>query len=187
MKRGRQGFTLMEMLIVVAIIAVLVAIAVPAFSSRMEAARQKADVADAKNVETALKAYYLTDSGGPDGLKNEKLWGNYDVGYVFVNQDGARCSGNAHLALIAAGIGKKSDWTYQKSRGEYWSSALKCQTKKEWVKYQVQFQLDKNGNIVFTSCASNNMGSGIRGNTEAFSKALCLTYDPKMSLGEAKN
>jgi type IV pilus assembly protein PilA len=35
-KRGAKGFTLMEMLIVVAIIAVLIAIAIPIFTSQLE-------------------------------------------------------------------------------------------------------------------------------------------------------
>ena len=36
MKQNRSGFTLMEMLIVIALIAVLVAIAIPAIASQLE-------------------------------------------------------------------------------------------------------------------------------------------------------
>ena len=36
MKRNRSGFTLMEMLIVIALIAVLIAIAIPVFASQLE-------------------------------------------------------------------------------------------------------------------------------------------------------
>lgn len=46
MKRNNKGFTLMEMLIVVAIIAILVAIAIPTFSGALEKAREAADAAN---------------------------------------------------------------------------------------------------------------------------------------------
>ena len=48
--KDKKGFTLAELLIVVAIIAVLVAIAVPIFSGQLEKAREATDVA---NIRTA--------------------------------------------------------------------------------------------------------------------------------------
>ena len=59
-KRSRQGFTLMEMLIVVAIIAVLVAIAIPTFSSSLHKAREAADLANARAYYAYLQADYMT-------------------------------------------------------------------------------------------------------------------------------
>lgn len=44
--RSKKGFTLMEMLIVVAIIAILVAIAIPAFNSSLNKARLATDEAN---------------------------------------------------------------------------------------------------------------------------------------------
>ena len=43
---NKKGFTLMEMLIVVAIIAVLVAIAIPVFNGALTKSKQAADVAE---------------------------------------------------------------------------------------------------------------------------------------------
>ena len=55
---NKKGFTLMEMLIVVAIIAVLVAIAIPTFSGQLKKANEAADAANirAAYAEAALKA-----------------------------------------------------------------------------------------------------------------------------------
>ena len=59
-KRSRQGFTLIEMLIVVAIIAVLVAIAIPTFSGSLHKAREAADLANARAYYAYLQADYMT-------------------------------------------------------------------------------------------------------------------------------
>ena len=42
MKQNSNGFTLMEMLIVIAIIAILIAIAIPVFASQLERSREAA-------------------------------------------------------------------------------------------------------------------------------------------------
>ena len=49
MKRNRNGFTLMEMLIVVAIIAIMVAIAIPIFTQQLERSREAADLANVRS------------------------------------------------------------------------------------------------------------------------------------------
>lgn len=59
MKRIRNGFTLMEMLIVIAIIAVLVAIAIPVFSSKLEKAREAADLANVRSAYAQVSAEAL--------------------------------------------------------------------------------------------------------------------------------
>ena len=46
MKQNKNGFTLMEMLIVIAIIAVLIAVAIPVFASQLEKAREATDLAN---------------------------------------------------------------------------------------------------------------------------------------------
>ena len=48
MKRNRSGFTLMEMLIVIALIAVLIAIAIPVFASQLEKSREATDLANVR-------------------------------------------------------------------------------------------------------------------------------------------
>ena len=49
MKQNKNGFTLMEMLIVIAIIAVLIAVAFPVFASQLEKAREATDLANVRS------------------------------------------------------------------------------------------------------------------------------------------
>ena len=64
--RGYKGFTLMEMLIVVAIIAILVAIAIPVFTSQLNRAKVEADVANIRfltDKKWALTVFRILSGG----------------------------------------------------------------------------------------------------------------------------
>ncbi len=60
-KMNKKGFTLMEMLIVIAIIAILIAIAIPTFTSALEKSRIKTDLANARALKSLVLANYMTD------------------------------------------------------------------------------------------------------------------------------
>ena len=60
--RGYKGFTLMEMLIVVAIIAILVAIAIPVFTSQLNRAKVEADVANMRSGYASVAVEVMTDT-----------------------------------------------------------------------------------------------------------------------------
>lgn len=62
MKRNTKGFTLGELLIVVAIIAVLVAIALPTFNKQLEQSKEKADIANMRNAYNLMDAYVSSKS-----------------------------------------------------------------------------------------------------------------------------
>lgn len=63
---NKKGFTLMEMLIVVAIIAILIAIAIPTFTDQLNKSRQAADIANIRvaYTEASLKALENADGTG---------------------------------------------------------------------------------------------------------------------------
>ena len=60
MKKNNKGFTLAELLIVVAIIAVLVAIAIPVFTAQLEKAREATDIANVRSAYAEVVTAYLT-------------------------------------------------------------------------------------------------------------------------------
>ena len=61
-KNNKKGFTLAELLIVVAIIAVLVAIAIPIFSSQLEKSREATDVANVRDIYAEVAVGLLDGS-----------------------------------------------------------------------------------------------------------------------------
>lgn len=87
MKKKNDGFTLAELLIVVAVIGVLVAISIPIFSQQLHKARVAADWANVRSyyshlqydfLETGkINDAYLHDTNGTytDGIKSFNLFG----------------------------------------------------------------------------------------------------------------
>jgi prepilin-type N-terminal cleavage/methylation domain-containing protein len=65
-KTGQRGFSLLELLIVVAIILIIATIAIPSLLRSRQAANESAAVAQVRTITTAL-VMYLSSSGGSYG------------------------------------------------------------------------------------------------------------------------
>ena len=84
--KNSKGFTLMEMLIVVAIIAVLVAIAIPTFTTSLNKARVATDEANIRSGYASVMADVLTNKFEEDEATKQGT-------YVYVlNKDGSATS-----------------------------------------------------------------------------------------------
>ena len=78
-KLNKKGFTLAELLVVVAIIGVLVAISIPIFTSQLEKSREAVDLSN-------IRAAYAECSA--DVLTNSKAKGFYETVDVKQQEDG---------------------------------------------------------------------------------------------------
>ena len=63
-RNNKKGFTLAELLIVVAIIAVLVAISIPIFTAQLEKAREATDAANIRSLYAEVQTAALTGEKG---------------------------------------------------------------------------------------------------------------------------
>jgi len=111
MKKNNKGFTLAELLIVVAIIAVLVAIAIPVFTAQLEKSREATDLANIRSAYAELMTTYLTWNG-TDTIAPV----NVPVKQV---QDNWQCDGDSSETTIAEGVSGKGIKVPAKKSGTY--------------------------------------------------------------------
>lgn len=83
--KSNKGFTLIEMIVVLLIIAILAAASIPSMIRYIDEARRGANVAKTRSVYTAAQAqvtrvYGFTGQGGVDQLFNGKVPGSVDAG-----------------------------------------------------------------------------------------------------------
>ena len=70
-RESEKGFTLAELLIVVAIIAVLVAVSIPIFTAQLEKAREETDEANWRAAKAAFIVNFLDEGAGANAASTE--------------------------------------------------------------------------------------------------------------------
>ena len=97
--RNKKGFTLVEMLIVVAIIAILIAVSIPVVAGALEKTRDAADQANERAAKGAAMVVYLSGLTGDDGNDVTFTGTKYAPGMAFTAKYDAV---NGHLVKADA-------------------------------------------------------------------------------------
>ncbi|MFQ5353340.1 MAG: type IV pilin protein [Thermodesulfobacteriota bacterium] len=97
--RGHGGFTLVELLIVIAILAVITAIAIPSFTKYKLRGYKAALDYDSKSVYTSAQAYLTDNMGATVDTVGELITGGYNASpnIIFVNGSITTSAGNIEL------------------------------------------------------------------------------------------
>ena len=110
MMKNRKGFTLMEMLIVVAIIAILVIIAIPTFNSALAKARAATDLANIRSGYAAAQVEAMTNGVDKTAANNTYyLQKDGSVSNANSGRDDYKTQGESSKAATGSSIGGKFD------------------------------------------------------------------------------
>lgn len=120
MRKSTSGFTIVELLIVIVVIAILAAISVVAYTGIQTRARASAIISDLKATEKALKAYKIASGAGNWWIDTSpELTGNGNPQISSIISAQAEFRNFLQEAPSADGLGAPTGWFYDYDNDTY--------------------------------------------------------------------
>lgn len=148
-KMNNKGFSLVELIIVIAIMAVLVVVLAPQYLKYVEKSRNSTDTSNATSIVTALQVYAADPEADKPFSGGDKVIIIVSSSGGAINTDNTDKSGKDALDEAAINI-----------------SDVKCKSKNEWNEYQIYGEVQSDGSIDFTYYPST-FATKIGGKTES--------------------
>ena len=145
--KNKKGFTLMEMLIVVAIIAILIAIAIPTFASSLNKARVATDEANIRSGYASVMTDVLMDD-------NYSVEGGTTKSATYaLNKDGSVTKNTATDAYLTQGKNDKEDTAVAGNKVGKWDKGVGLTNTYDYSTGKVQIKV---GTTTQTGGTSSN-------------------------------
>ncbi len=137
-KMNNKGFSLVELIIVIAIMAVLIVVLAPQYLKYVEKSRNSTDVTNATEIVTAIQIY----ASDPDVATGDVL--GVGTGNIVVN--------GTNTTIDVAGIAnldKALDEAGFDVNTTAHTMATTCVSKTAWTTYTIEVEVEANGNVKF--------------------------------------
>ena len=173
-KNANKGFSLVELIIVIAIMAVLVAILAPQFLKYVERSRNATDIQNALAIVDAIEVWLADPDSTPPRTNKSDRRGSLTIynRKDNVNESKIWQYGNdvfIHDALKNAGFNVDDDtiaWGW--FTGDVVIRDIRAVSQKNWTSYIIHADFTEDGNVYFSFSAYNSNGV----TTDAFQKAI---------------
>ncbi len=142
--KNSKGFTLMEMLIVVAIIAVLVAVMIPVMNNSLEKSRDTATVANLRTAYAEAQVAYLTEDKTND-----------DVTITYNTTEGKTGSIASIAVANVKAMGKNAGFSNVETNLPFTTAGLTDMESKAGT-YTVTFNYGEDGKITSVDCTKTS-------------------------------
>lgn len=137
-----KGFSLVELIIVIAIMAILIVVLAPQYLRYVERSRNSTDLQNAVTIRTAIETYAADPQATPAFEKSDEF--TITVTATDIKIDGGDGVDSAEQALKDAALVGNS---YSGSTG---SDDIRCSSRTRWTQYIMSGKVEDSGSITWT-------------------------------------